>query len=365
MNDYPLPVLALILWALLAPGRLQAQHHVAELNLNGMALREVDGGWLVEEVPQPLPPNSLLNAGDIILKLAGRSVSQMGALSTAALLEYDRAQNLPVTVERAGKEKTFAFFGDSRPINKDERSALGATLRTVEDTERIVVADVATGSPAEQAGLKNDDELISLDGNQVGDLNDTADRLRAAEHTPVHLQVRRDGRMLSITLKRSLSAPQSKSLRPQSLPFPLHFRSEPAPSFTLPDLDGKHVSLRDYQGKPVLLTFWGTWCLPCLLESDQLEKLNRELGRQMTVLALNVQDDPQAVRNFLQMRKLSYRVLMAGEFASPVCEAYDVGALPLTILIDSKGFITYLQLGVTPNLPLESRARTLVENSVQ
>ena len=52
------------------------------------------------------------------------------------------------------------------------------------------------------------------------------------------------------------------------------------------------------------------------------------------------------------MRPLSYPILVAGDFPSPVPKAYDVGALPLTIVIDSDGFVTYVQTGFLQGVPL-------------
>ena len=51
----------------------------------------------------------------------------------------------------------------------------------------------------------------------------------------------------------------------------------PAPNFTLPDLDGKMVSLADYKGKVALLNIWATWCPPCVEEMPSMEKLYQEL----------------------------------------------------------------------------------------
>jgi len=52
---------------------------------------------------------------------------------------------------------------------------------------------------------------------------------------------------------------------------------KPAPDFTLKDLDGREIALKDLRGKAVLLNFWGSWCPPCREELPQLEALYKAL----------------------------------------------------------------------------------------
>ena len=52
----------------------------------------------------------------------------------------------------------------------------------------------------------------------------------------------------------------------------------PAPNFSLPDLDGKMVSLSDYRGKVVLLNIWATWCPPCGRDAVHGKALSRAAG---------------------------------------------------------------------------------------
>ncbi len=335
----------------------RAQEMKPEVNFLGIDLNENDRGWKVESLPHSASPDFPLAEGDVITKIARHDVARAGPLSIASLLNDAQLHNLPVRIERQGQEKVIQVFtpGSSGAIagSRGEIS-LGATLNSVEDTQRIIVTEAVPGSPAQHAGLRKDDELLAIDGTEIGALSPAqiAQRLNDSREQLVHLRIRRAGSELIIILK-----PTSTS---QSLAVYLDAREEQAPAFTLHDLVGKDISLRDFQGKPILLTFWSTSCTPCIAEADLINHLEAEWRPRLVVLALDVDDEPKAVRRFLQARRLSYTVLVAGRFDSPIPKIYGLGALPLTMIIDPKSFIVYLQAGFAPDSPLESRVHTVM-----
>ena len=72
---------------------------------------------------------------------------------------------------------------------------------------------------------------------------------------------------------------------------PPAFAGEKAPEFTLKDMNRKSVSLSDYRGKVVLITFWATWCTPCLREIPDLLALEAELpASDFRLLAISMDD---------------------------------------------------------------------------
>src|SRR5687768_688580 len=65
-----------------------------------------------------------------------------------------------------------------------------------------------------------------------------------------------------------------------------------APNFKLKDPAGREVELKQLRGKPVLLNFWATWCVPCRAEMPELETLYREhRSKGLVVLAVSVDDE--------------------------------------------------------------------------
>ncbi len=108
-----------------------------------------------------------------------------------------------------------------------------------------------------------------------------------------------------------------------------------APNVVGTDPDGNTIRLEDFRGKVVFLNFWATWCIPCRLEMPAMERLYREFkARGLVVLAVNVQEGPQAVRTFLREHKLTFPVVLDPKGAAAM--TYLVRGLPATYLIDRK-----------------------------
>lgn len=123
-----------------------------------------------------------------------------------------------------------------------------------------------------------------------------------------------------------------------------------APSFVLPDLEGKVVRIADFRGKVVLLNLWTTWCPPCIEEMPTLEGLSRKMtGRDFVVVAVSQDELPQKVKPWVEERGLTFPVLLdpRGEVGS----AYGVTGYPETFVIDRQGTIVHHRIGPMPKDP--------------
>ena len=113
-----------------------------------------------------------------------------------------------------------------------------------------------------------------------------------------------------------------------------------APPFTLRDLQGKRVSLRSLRGSVVVLDFWASWCGPCIKAMPWMEA---ELGpRGLQVLAINIDDPPEEVREIARGRERPLRMLLDG---ARVGAAYGVQSMPHVVVIDRAGSVGHVHLG--------------------
>lgn len=82
------------------------------------------------------------------------------------------------------------------------------------------------------------------------------------------------------------------------------FEGHPLPAVNLVATDGKAVSVESFRGKPVLLDFWATWCVPCVESLPNLEKLyNETADKGLVVLSIDSDEDAQRATEFLAKRK--------------------------------------------------------------
>jgi peroxiredoxin len=109
-----------------------------------------------------------------------------------------------------------------------------------------------------------------------------------------------------------------------------------APDFTVND-GQKTVQLSKLRGKPVLLNFWATWCPPCVQEVPDLVALQQQMGDKVTVLAVSMDQDEDAYKNFTAKRMQGILTVRDGDHKSSAL--YGTYAYPETFLIDKDGKI--------------------------
>lgn len=112
---------------------------------------------------------------------------------------------------------------------------------------------------------------------------------------------------------------------------------EPAPTFTLPALDGgAPIALESFRGKIVLLDFWASWCGPCRAAMPAYQVLHeRYAARGFSVLAVNLDEAPADGRAFLARVAVNYPIASDPQGSS--AEQYRLTGMPTALLIDRRG----------------------------
>lgn len=119
-----------------------------------------------------------------------------------------------------------------------------------------------------------------------------------------------------------------------------------APSFRARTLNGAEtISNTDLEGKVVFVDFWASWCPPCLKSLPEFENLQSSFsGRDdVVVLAINLDENPQDAKDFINKINVSYKILADREGAIP--ESFGVNAMPTSYVIDKSGVIRYVHSG--------------------
>lgn len=119
---------------------------------------------------------------------------------------------------------------------------------------------------------------------------------------------------------------------------------KPLPAFDLPQAVPERPALNTGQlvgGKPRLLNIFASWCIPCAVESPQLEQLRRA-GVEIDGVA--VRDRPEDLKRFLAANGNPYARIGADD-RSRVQFALGSSGVPETFVVDAKGVIRYQHLG--------------------
>lgn len=121
-----------------------------------------------------------------------------------------------------------------------------------------------------------------------------------------------------------------------------------APDFQIPLLDGVTlVSPSDFEGRPLFINFWATWCVPCVRELPAFEEFvatHADDDDGPVLLAINMGETQEEIEGFLE--EIGIENLPIALDANQVVKAdYGVQNLPTTYIIDETGMVRFMKLG--------------------
>lgn len=129
------------------------------------------------------------------------------------------------------------------------------------------------------------------------------------------------------------------------------------PSVTLKDVNGKSVKIETLagNGKPVIISFFATWCKPCMRELKAIDELyadwQDEYGVEMYIVSIDQGQDSKKVKPLVDGQGWEYHVLLDPN--SELKRAMNVQSIPHLFVLDGKGKIVYNHVGYSDGDELE------------
>lgn len=100
-------------------------------------------------------------------------------------------------------------------------------------------------------------------------------------------------------------------------------------------LAGGLGSLRDHRGTPMVVNFFGSWCVPCRDEMPAFEAVHDDLGDRVAFVGIAFRDGADAARALVRQTGVTYET--GRDPTGKIAEALDILKFPTTLLVDAEG----------------------------
>jgi thiol-disulfide isomerase/thioredoxin len=118
----------------------------------------------------------------------------------------------------------------------------------------------------------------------------------------------------------------------------------PTPALTGKTLDGGTFALADYPGRVVIVNFWATWCVPCVVEMPSLQRLRERLApRRVEVVAVNFQENAARIAPFVERMGITFPVVR--DHDGTIRAAWNVTVFPTTFVVGPDRRIAFVATG--------------------
>ena len=125
--------------------------------------------------------------------------------------------------------------------------------------------------------------------------------------------------------------------------------AETAPDFSVQLLTGETFTLSEHRGTVVVLSFWASWCGPCVINMPVMQAISEQFEGLAVIVGMNVAEEPGRVRDFIAERGITYKIGL-DESGDIHRNLYPSAGIPYIVIIDGDGEITETFLGGRENM---------------
>ncbi len=135
---------------------------------------------------------------------------------------------------------------------------------------------------------------------------------------------------------------------------------QPPTPFSGVTYDGKPASLADYAGKPLWLTFGGSWCSDCRVEMPELvETYNRYKGEGLSVLGVFINEPATETGAYAQRVGIPFPII--SDASGRIASAYRLMGVPTHVFIGRDGLIREIRIGALGKNQMEASVAAILE----
>lgn len=113
-----------------------------------------------------------------------------------------------------------------------------------------------------------------------------------------------------------------------------------APEIQGEDIEGRKLRLSDYRGKVVIVSFWASWCGPCMqMVPHERAMAERLAGKPFVLIGVNGDSEKAAAKRAMAEEKMTWESFWNGGSEGGIAGTWNVHSWPTVYVLDSKGMI--------------------------